>query len=144
MSSFPLTRSEFQSLYDAGPDVLYSALDRMAEIQAESLRRLETQNRKLEARVKQLEDRAQKNSRNSSKPPSSDGLARRTRSLRPPSDKKPGGQPGHPPHRQQLLPPERVDHLTAFVPTECPRCHADHWVCASVRPTPRRATPPRA
>jgi transposase len=50
--------------------------------------------RKLTARVEELEARLSKDSHNSSKPPSSDGLTKKTRSLRVASGAKPGGQVG--------------------------------------------------
>jgi transposase len=57
---------------------------------------LEARDASLEARIAELEKRLGKNSTNSSKPPSSDGL-KRTKSQRPKnSGRKPGGQPGHP------------------------------------------------
>ena len=48
------------------------------------------------ARIGELERRLSKDSHNSSKPPSSDGLRRKTQSQRKPSGKKSGGQQGHP------------------------------------------------
>jgi transposase len=40
-----------------------------------------------------------------------------------PSGRKRGGQPGHPPHLKQLLPPERVSQIIPLVPTQCTHCH---------------------
>jgi transposase len=41
-----------------------------------------------------------------------------------PTGRKPGGQPGHPPHLKQLLPPERVNHLVTYVPEHCEHCQS--------------------
>ncbi|OCA97808.1 hypothetical protein BGS1_01905 [Clostridium beijerinckii] len=49
----------------------------------------------LTSRVKSLENQVSKNSNNSSKPPSTDGFKKKTKSLRTKSGKKPGGQEGH-------------------------------------------------
>ena len=49
----------------------------------------------LEVRVHELEARLSKDSSNSNKPPGSDGLKKKTKSLRGKSDKKPGAQQGH-------------------------------------------------
>ena len=46
--------------------------------------------------VNMLTARINKDSRNSSKPPSTDGLKKVIHNSRKPSDRKPGGQPGHP------------------------------------------------
>lgn len=50
---------------------------------------------KLEARVKELEDQISKNSKNSSKPPSTDAFFKPPKSLRKKTGQKQGGQKGH-------------------------------------------------
>jgi transposase len=66
----------------------------------------------------------QKNSTNSSKPPSSDGLAgnSRQRGRRKKSKRKPGGQKGHPGHHRRLASPEQVQEVRPVLPMECKHC----------------------
>jgi hypothetical protein len=66
----------------------------------------------------------QKNSTNSSKPPSSDGLAgkSRQRGRRKKSKRKPGGQKGHPGHHRPLASPEQVQEVRPVLPVECKHC----------------------
>lgn len=73
------------------------------------------------ARMEALEARLGMNSENSSKPPSSDGLAKKTNSLRESSGKKAGGQKGRKGTtlRQAEQPNEIVTHP---LPTQCERC----------------------
>src|ERR1700694_970639 len=72
------------------------------------------------ARIKELEDRVAKDSRTSSKPPSSDGLARLPRRSRRSSGKRPGGQAGHP--GQTLTMVERPDEVVRHRPKMCSQC----------------------
>jgi transposase len=104
-----ITREEFQVLYDQGPDAVYALIVNMqATLEA------------LTARVKQLEDRLGKDSHNSSKPPSSDGLAKKPKSLRPKSGRRSGGQQGHPGRTLEFA--QQPDHIVPHAPTQCQQC----------------------
>src|SRR5512136_2340853 len=76
----------------------------------------------LKTRVKDLEERLGRTSRNSSKPPSSDGPALPPRPKKPPTGRRPGGQPGHERHERELVPPEKVNKIVECIPQHCECC----------------------
>ena len=79
---------------------------------------LQEQVQALTRRVAELEARLSKNSTNSSKPPSSDGLRKKPKSLRKAAGRKPGGQPGHSGHTLKQV--ESPDHVVELA--DCPFC----------------------
>jgi transposase len=84
-----LTRPDLSQLSVAEKDtlimVLFDQLDAMSQTM-----------QVMQSRIEALEGRLAKDSHNSHKPPSSDGLGKkRPKSLREPSGRKPGGQQGH-------------------------------------------------
>jgi len=104
-----MTRDEFQAVYDAGPEAVWALFERMqATIAA------------LTARVQQLENQLATKSHNSSKPPSSDGLGKKTKSRREKSGKRPGGQAGHPGRTLTMV--TDPDRTVSHFPAVCPCC----------------------
>ncbi len=75
----------------------------------------------LKARIAELERRLGMNSKNSSTPPSSEGLAKPSpKSLRKPSGRKPGGQPGH--RGRTLSQVDDPDEIVRHEPSCCTGC----------------------
>jgi transposase len=96
------------------------------------IRALESRLSALEARVqtlqeqnRALQERLHQNSRNSSRPPSSDPPQSPRR--RPRGQRRRGGQPGHPGHTRTLLPVEEIDEVVVLKPDRCSGCHALLW-----------------
>lgn len=93
------------------------------------IERLEQENKLLRQEIAELRERLNTNSRNSSKPPSSDGLSKpKPTSLRKKSGKKPGAQKGHEGHGFVLTEP--ISAIIFHKPTQCLNC-SRNGVCIS-------------
>ena len=107
-----MTRDEIQAVYDAGPEAVIALVQSL-------LQRLD----ELTARVTDLERQVQRNSRNSSQPPSQDGFQKPPKSLRPKSTRPVGGQPGHPGTTLRLR--AEPDKIETHAVTHCAGCGHD-------------------
>jgi transposase len=107
------TPDDIQAIYQRGEE----AVRKLFEAQAKVIR-------ELEARLQALEDQLAKNSRNSNKPPSSDGLKKPApKSQRKASGKPSGGQKGHKGYR--LEPVTKPDHTEVHRVKQCCHCQTD-------------------
>jgi transposase len=102
-----MTEQEAEALYDQGKEAVVAWMLAMDQ------------------RVRALEARQAQNSRNSSKPPSTDPDDKKLKpmSLRGKSGKKPGGQKGHP--GATLKQVDNPDHVREHRPDTCPHCQAE-------------------
>jgi len=103
------------------PLTLAAALQTIAELRS----LVEQQAKTIEEQAKRiavLEERLRKDSSNSSKPPSSDGPAKKKYPAKKRSGRKAGGQPGHTKHERNLLPVEDARSVTEVKPTTCANC----------------------
>ena len=123
-----LTRDQFQELYDQGPDALFAVYEQ----QHATLQTLQEIVNALTAQVQELKARLDKDSHNSSKPPSSDGYAKKPapQSLRSKTGRKPGGQPGHRGCTLELS--DTPDQILSHLPTTCARCQQPLTIQQSV------------
>ena len=119
-----LTRGDAQAIYRAGEETVVRALldlsakgDDLTAGFAASRAECQT----LRERVQTLEDQVAKDSHNSHKPPSSDGLAKpKPKSLRSKSGRPTGGQPGHP--GRSLRRVEKPDRTVRHAVGRCADC----------------------
>jgi len=97
-----MTPDEAEAIYEAGKETVVRVLLSMdARIHSLEQQVQDLTNRldQSDKRVRHLEEQLAKNSRNSSKPPSSDGFKKPApKSLRKKGKRKSGGQPGHTGH----------------------------------------------
>jgi len=100
-----LTREQLRQLYHSGPEATIAFIEHLFDL----IEQLSEQVALLEARVKTLEEQLAKNSHNSHKPPSSDGLKKKNRSLRQRGQRQVGGQKGHNGHTlKRVTNPDKI------------------------------------
>lgn len=117
-----LSREDILSVYDAGPDAVVQLVETLLEVidkQSEQITVMSGKIAELEERIRILEGQLKLNSRNSSKPPSSD-MFRKPATKRKKTGRSPGGQKGHKGHT--LLMVEDPDREINYSVTECEFC----------------------
>lgn len=116
-SQLDLDRSQLEQL---DKETLISIVLRLQEQVRELQQAVATQ----ASEIQKLRDQLAKNSRNSGRPPSSDGLKKpRTRSLRKKTGRSSGGQKGHKGHTLEMV--EQPDHVEVHHASQCPHCATD-------------------
>ena len=109
-----MERAEAEAILDGDRETAITLLLRVGEL-------IEA-NRRLEARVAELEQRLNRTSRNSSLPPSRDPPSAPPRPRTRASGRRPGGQPGHEGSNRPLLPLAQVDEVVDHWPQRCHSC----------------------
>ncbi len=136
-----LTRDAFQQLYEQGLEALFAFYQQQAEqlhkttadlhtaqemllLLTEQTKEVQHQITALKNQIRELEARLNKDSHNSSKPPSSDGLGKKPtpHSLRQKTGRKQGEQKGHPGNTLSFS--ASPDHSIPHIPTCCAGCGA--------------------
>jgi transposase len=109
-----MDRAEAEAIYGSGRKACVKVLLALAN----QVERLEGRVERLEEEIRDL----RRDSDNSSLPPSADPRGGKRGGKRKRSERKPGGQPGHPGSGRKLLPIEQVDEVIEHLPERCRRC----------------------
>ena len=127
--------------FNITPEFVQLLLDQIAQL-TKQISELTAQNSELTAKInelqqiiKELEEKKNKNSKNSSKPPSSDGYAKKPASLRGKSGKKQGGQEGH---EGTNLAQRKPDRTVGCMPSKCKHCPRHDECMAKAKVTESR------
>jgi transposase len=104
-------------------DALPTAIQSYIRFLEAALEQQGIQIEQLQTQVEELKGRLSKNSSNSSKPPTSDGMKRKPKSQRKKSGKKPGAQKGR--LGKGLSQVDKPDSVIVHAPTSCRGCGAD-------------------
>ncbi len=120
-----MSEGKIIEIYNKGLSEVLSVIKQLSnkikELNA-NIDQLTKENKALNERVTSLESQVDKNSNNSSKPPSSDGFKKKTKSLRKKSGKKPGGQKGH--VGKTLCLNDNPDEVEIHTVDQCNECGA--------------------
>ena len=88
--------------------------------QSEAITELQSTIAELNERIRELQEQLGRNSKNSSKPPSSDPFGKESKGNRTPSGRKPGGQKGH--KGSHMIVPHEPDAVEPHHPSKCMAC----------------------
>jgi transposase len=112
-------RAEAEAIYDQGREAVVTVLLRMDEQIQQLSKQVAEQAVKYDKRIAELERRLNRNSRNSSVPPSQDPPGAPQRKRPDPSGRSQGAQTGHRGKGRKLLPIEAVDRVVEHWPGRC-------------------------
>jgi len=112
-----VNREEILELCRTNPEAIVDIIERQDRLISQLTERIV----QLEARIAELEARLNRNSRNSSQPPSMDGF-RRPQSPRKKGERNPGGQTGHKGQTLEMV--ENPDEIKVYSVQVCQGCGA--------------------
>ena len=137
-----MERAEAEAIYEQGREAVVAVLLALSARVAELEARLASGER-----IAELERRLNRNSQNSSLPPSADPPGAPLRKRTPSSERKRGAQHGHKGHGRRLAPIEAVDEIIDHWPWRCACGHrfsAEERVLSADPPATRSPSCPRS
>jgi transposase len=116
-----MERDDILKVYEAGPEAVITLIQGLMDVHQRQINELTATIVKLQARIEELEFQTKKNSHNSNKPPSSDGMRKeRGKKPRRKSRRRPGGQKGHEGHQLRIT--GSPDHIQVHDIKKCRNC----------------------